>query len=346
MQIDLFWLIAAAAGGFFGAAIGALQSFIFCGVTVLLGVAGIFGNASAAFFGYVPFGPVFGPHIAFAGGVAAVAYAHRRGLANGKDIVTPMITLRRADVLLVGAVFGVLGYVINAGVVAIPWFGGHTDTVAVTVIISALIARFVFGSAGLVGRLPGASRARSPQTAALGSGQARLAPTEPSQAELLEDLPPRVSGWARFAPTETNNWVRHQETFPVHSLLGLFAGGLAAGLALTVMANFPTAAGVAATVGFGLSATSLLFLSLGMSVPVTHHMTLIGGVAAVSFLPVVSGNMVLALLIGAVFGMVAAWLGEFFARFWHMHGDTHIDPPASSIWIMTTVVLGSAALLS
>jgi hypothetical protein len=91
---------------------------------------------------------------------------------------------------------------------------------------------------------------------------------------------------------------------------------------------------------------SLFFLSLGMSVPVTHHMTLIGGVAAVSFLPVVGGNMVVALLIGAVLGMVAAWLGEFFARFWHMHGDTHIDPPASSIWIMTTLVLGAAALLT
>ena len=29
-----------------------------------------------------------------------------------------------------------------------------------------------------------------------------------------------------------------------------------------------------------------------------------------------------------------------------MHGDTHIDPPASSIWFMTTLVLGAAALLS
>jgi hypothetical protein len=347
MQIDLFWLIAAAAGGFFGAAIGALQSFIFCGLTVLIGGAGIFGNASAAFFGYVPFGPVFGPHIAFAGGVAAVAYAHKRGWANGKDIVTPLITLRRADVLLVGAAFGVIGYLIHAGVAAIPWFGGHTDSVAVTVIISALIARFTFGSSGLVGRLPGALAARSSVAqGAEPAGQARFAPSEPSQAELLEDLPPRVSGWARFAPTESNNWVRHQESFSAHTLLGLFAGGMSAGLALMVVQNYPTAAGIAATIGFGFSAVSLLFLSLGMSVPVTHHMTLIGGVAAVSFLPVVGGNMVVALLIGAVLGMVAAWLGEFFARFWHMHGDTHIDPPASSIWIMTTLVLGAAALLT
>ena len=38
--------------------------------------------------------------------------------------------------------------------------------------------------------------------------------------------------------------------------------------------------------------------------------------------------------------------GADLPRFWHMHGDTHIDPPASSIWIMTTLVLGAAALLT
>ena len=95
-----------------------------------------------------------------------------------------------------------------------------------------------------------------------------------------------------FAPTESNTWVRHQERFSAHTLLGLFAGGMSAGLALVVVQNYPTAAGVAATIGFGFSAVSLLFLSLGMAVPVTHHMTLIGGVAAVSFLPIVGGNMV------------------------------------------------------
>lgn len=348
MQIDLFWLIAAAAGGFFGAAIGALQSFVFCGFTVLLGVMGLFGNASAAFIAYVPFGPVFGPHIAFAGGVAAVAYASKRGYANGKDIVTPLIGLGKADVLLVGAAFGVLGYLLNAGIAAIPWFGGHTDTVAVTVVVSALLARFVFGRSGLTGVLSRSERARPSRVDALpaASGQARFAPTERTQAEILEDLPPRAAGWARFAPTESNSWIRYQEKFAANSLLGLFAGGMSAGIGVIVVQNIPAAAGVAPTIGFGVSAVSLFFLSLGMSVPVTHHMTLIGGLAAVSFLPIVGGSMVAALLIGAAFGMVSGWFGEFFARFWHMHGDTHIDPPASAIWLMTTAVLGLAGVLA
>ena len=110
-----------------------------------------------------------------------------------------------------------------------------------------------------------------------------------------------------------------------------------------IVQNIPAAAGVAAIVGFGLSAFSLLFLVLGMSVPVTHHITLIAGVAATAFLPIVANNMVVALVIGAVFGMISAWFAEFFSRLWHIHGDTHIDPPASAIWLMTLFVLGLSA---
>ncbi|HEY5844290.1 MAG TPA: hypothetical protein VIU87_23035 [Mycobacterium sp.] len=343
MEIDPFWLVAAAAGGFFGAAIGALQAFIFCGLTVLLGVVGIFGNASAMFISYVPFGPVFGPHIAFAGGVAAVAYARKRGLADGKDIVTPLITLRQPTVLLVGAAFGMVGYVIHAAIAAIPWFGGHTDSVALTVVVSALIVRFAFGSSGLAGRLPHVSNQSTELIAAGSSGGAHLAPPDETPGR---SSPDRLTGWARFAPTESNNWIRYQEGFYHNSLLGLFAGGMSAGIAVMIVQNIPSAAGVAAIVGFGLSAFSLLFLVLGMSIPVTHHMTLIGGVAAVTFLPIVGGNMLGALIIGAVFGMVAAWGAELFSRLWHIRGDSHIDPPASSIWLMTLLVLGLAAVLS
>lgn len=94
---------------------------------------------------------------------------------------------------------------------------------------------------------------------------------------------------------------------------------------------------------FGISTVSLLFLSLGLSFPVTHHMTIIAGVAAATFLPIVGGNEVVALVIGAVAGMVSAWFAEFFARFLHDHGNTHVDPPAAAIWPATTLVLAIAA---
>ena len=349
MTIDPFWVVAAAAGGFFGAALGALQSFVFCGVSVLLGAAGLFGNASASFISFVAFGPIFGPHISFASGVAAAAYAHRRGLlGSGRDIVTPLIGLKRPEVLLLGAVFGVVGYLIHAVVVAVPWFGTHTDAVAVTVVVSAIVVRFAFGRTGLVGRptraLAHAGTAGSPPegTRYVSSGDPILEgpPVDP-------DEPERTSGSlaARFAPDEEHHWIRYQEGFFANSVLGLFAGGLSAAAALTIAEQYPTVGSLAATVGFGFSAVSLLFLSLGMAVPVTHHMTLIAGVAALSFLPLVGGNTMAAMVIGAAFGMVAAWGAEFFSRFWQIRGDSHIDPPASSIWLMTTVVVGLAALL-
>ena len=51
------------------------------------------------------------------------------------------------------------------------------------------------------------------------------------------------------------------------------------------------------------------------------------------------------MLIGAVGGMCSAWCAELFARLWHDHGNTHIDPPAAAIWPMTLVVNVLAALL-
>ena len=97
---------------------------------------------------------------------------------------------------------------------------------------------------------------------------------------------------------------------------------------------------------FSLSAMSLLFLSLGLSFPVTHHITIIGGLGALTFLPIVGGSAIAATLIGAVFGMLSAWCAELFARLWHDHGNTHIDPPAAAIWPMTMVVLLAALLVT
>jgi hypothetical protein len=131
---------------------------------------------------------------------------------------------------------------------------------------------------------------------------------------------------------------------PTH-VLGLFAGLLSAGLSLKLAGFFPVIASVANLVFFSLSAMSLLFLSLGLSFPVTHHITIIAGLGALTFLPIVGGNVIAATIIGAVFGLLSAWCAELFARLWHDHGNTHIDPPAAAIWPMTTVVLSLGALL-
>lgn len=74
-------LIAAFGGGAFAASIGALPAFIMTGVFAVVGaVAGMCGagDASNILVNYFAFGSFFGPHIAFAGGVAAAAYAKKK----------------------------------------------------------------------------------------------------------------------------------------------------------------------------------------------------------------------------------------------------------------------------
>ena len=75
--MSILGLIAAFGGGVFAAAIGAVPAFIMTGVFSIVGaVAGMCGagDASDILVNYFAFGPFFGPHIAFAGGVAAAAY--------------------------------------------------------------------------------------------------------------------------------------------------------------------------------------------------------------------------------------------------------------------------------
>jgi len=119
-------LVAAAAGGAFGAAVGALPAFAFTGVLVIAGeviaiaresLAATAGTAlgSVDVTGAIAFGPVFGPHVAFGGGAAAVAYAAKRGyLDTGFDYHEAKQVTRglgsRPDVLAVGGAFGVLGH--------------------------------------------------------------------------------------------------------------------------------------------------------------------------------------------------------------------------------------------
>jgi hypothetical protein len=310
MTFDVLTLLLAAGGGFFAAAIGALHAFIFTGFMGVAGLGIAAAGAGTNFLTFVAFGPVFGPHIAFAGGVAAAGYAALRDKdVGGKDIALPLVSIERPDVLAVGAAFGMFGYVVQFGISKIPWFGTHTDSIALTVIISAFVVRLAFGRSSIFGHLP------------------------------------EGAGWGRFAPRDGAAWVRWHEKFVPNTVLGIFAGLLAAGVSLKLAEYFPEIASVANLLFFSLSAMSLLFLSLGLSFPVTHHITIIAGLGALTFLPIVGGNLIAATLIGAVFGMLSAWCGELFARLWHDHGNTHIDPPAAAIWPMTTVVLTLGALL-
>ncbi len=154
--MDILALIAAFGGGVVGAYIGAVPAFVMTGFFALVGgvITATGGDGSVA-INAIAFGSFLGPHIAFAGGVAAAAYAGKqKKLASGADVVSCLNGLAAPDVLLVGGVFGVIGYVIAALIGMTP-LGPLTDLPGITVVISGIIVRFVFGSTGLTGKYEG-----------------------------------------------------------------------------------------------------------------------------------------------------------------------------------------------
>lgn len=309
-----FWvlLLAAIGGGAFAAAIGALMAFVFTGFAYLYGLALFMNGGESVIIDVVAFGPYFGPHIAFAGGVAAAAYAKRRGyIEDGKDIGTPLAGLAKVDVLAIGGLFGAIGYLIESGLAQIPWLGteGGTDTVAMTVVISAILVRIVLGGKSPIGPFP--------------------------------------EGVSPMSDTDAQ-WVPHQSKWSVAIGHGAFLGLLVGGIAL-VLYQVGIDAGIADPsvvylVGFGISAASLILLVLGLNVPVTHHMTLLAGLGSITFFDILGGNALAAALIGVVFAVVGSVLGEVWARLFHNRGNTHIDPPAFAIFTGHILIMAIAAI--
>lgn len=156
MNFDILYLVVAFGGGIFGAAIGGLPTFILCGFAAMIGTGIAAATGNADFTNLIAFGPILGPHISFAGGAAAAVYASRNGrLANGRDIATALLGIKAPDVLLVGGIFGALGYVLWWLIGLLPMIGdvGFTNPVALSIIINALIARVVFGKTGPFGKV-------------------------------------------------------------------------------------------------------------------------------------------------------------------------------------------------
>ena len=344
------WL-GAAAGGAFGAALGALPAFIFTGFLV---IAGVFGGDAASGAGVgVGFGPVFGPHISFAGGAAAAAYAAKNGAMesgfdyhNAKDIGFALGS--RPDILAVGAAFGVFGIVLEQTLrnLAIP-----TDPIAFTVVASALLHRAVFGYS-VIGVL-------SDKT----DGYFDMGPFEREEMRSSDEGVLTDGGKAVSERLAVEPWLPNMYKWSHVAAIGFFAG-LASGVITYNMISGGHGL-IAVFAGFGISAGSLLFLNLGVDrIPVTHHMTLAGSTA---FLSVWQGGITTltdlsagdltaplafgaapALLFGALFGVFAAVVGEASQRVFYAHSDTHLDPPAAAIvvWSLTLGLLVIAGLLN
>jgi hypothetical protein len=336
-------LIGAAAGGAFGAALGALPAFIFTGFLV---IAGAFGGGG---FGVgTGFGPVFGPHISFAAGAAAAAYAGSRGKMesgfayhNGKDIGFALGS--RPDILAVGAVFGILGLTFEQ---ASRQLQLPVDPIPLSICISAILHRAVFGYS-IIGTV-------SEKT----SGFFDMGPFEREETRPEGEVPGDgdVSGEERLA---VEPWLGEMYRWSHVAAIGLVAGGAASFVAYRLILRLDPGLGVnAAFAVFGISAASLVFLNLGVArIPVTHHMTL---PAATAFMATheetittlteldpsnatFAVGLVPALAIGILFGLLGALIGEVHQRIFYAHASTHFDPPAASIVVTTLIIALLAA---
>ena len=287
-MFDLEMLILSFAGGMFGAAIGGLPSFVLTGIAAVVGLAVYWATGEGTFVNLVAWGPLLGPHIAFAGGVGAAAYAAKKGkLGAGKDIVSSLMGLDSPDVLLVGGVFGALGYVVAWAFGLLGNIGGFpwTNLPSISIITTAIVARLAFGSTGVFGKVrEGANR------------------------------------WLA-SPEDGACWLPWQYK-PAQIILISIAWGLPIAFLVRTMPELFTFC-------FGMAAIALVFLGTGSKFPVFHHMGIMAGMATL-----VTGNI----WWGLAFGLLAGFLGEFFAAAFLYHGDTHIDPPAFAVFVTWTII--------
>ena len=347
-------LVAAFAGGALGAAVGALEAFSLAGVLIVVGEATTVAGDAAPAPGVDPtalgstgqtasvgLGPLFGPHVAFAGGAAATAFAARQGHLDTDFRYHEAKHVTRAlgpgvDVMAVGGAFGVLGVLVtyaSAGV-GLPW-----DPIAFSIVVTGLLARVALGyplvgtvrGDGLLDMSPYADRARRPpravERAARGDGGV------PARSGI--DPADTTDGERRFA---VEPWLPHQYEWGEVAALGAAVG---------VFGAFVTHRTASPLLAFGIAAATLLFLCVGVErFPVTHHVALVSSLAVVGLAggaatpAAVAGEVGLlaALLVGAAFGVLTALAGELAQRVLYAHADTHVDPPAAAIVVGSFLV--------
>jgi hypothetical protein len=296
--MNLFAILASFGGGAFAAAIGGVPAFILTGVFAIVGaVAGMCGatDASAVLVNHIAFGSFFGPHISFAGAVAAAAYAKKKGyMENGADIVTALAGLNKFDVLLVGGAFGVLGCLFK-GLVVDNIFAGTlsprlvTDGPGFTVFVSAIVARLAFG------------------------GKLRTSDKFISSGDVLYN------------------------TIVIGITYSLVVAGVYLGVVEGAGLDPSVFAGLYHVLVFGTAAVGLVFAVAGQPFFGCHHIVIIAAEATVQSYAT-THNAFMALIIGIVFGTLSAIIGDVEGHMINCGTDSHIDNPATAIFIMTFLV--------
>lgn len=254
--------------GVIGALTGAFQECLLAGIVMVFMTAfpkvALIGDLVS--YGFIPF-------VAFSGAVAATAYASkiRKHNFGGAAILTSLCKTADLSVLLVSGIFAVIGL---AMATAIGQLGLPIDNGAISVIISALVVRVIFGD--------------------------------------RKFLNPNLKSMDRYTTKKTEwfFWLG----------LGLVIG-CSAGFIIDKTGNY--------FLPFYLSLASLLFWFLENDFPPSHHITCTAGYA------MMATNSILA---AAIWGAIACALSTFIGDAINTDSSTHIDPPATTIGILSVII--------
>ena len=312
-SFDIFWLLAAFGSGAFATAIGGVESFVLTGVFAIVGtcismgaaILGIGGEAAAnlsGIAGNIAFG-MFGPHIAFAGAVAGAAYAKKAGkLENGADIVTPVSSCNDPMSLIVGGVFGVIGYLFKGIIVdnlfqnaANGWVHSAklvTDGPGFTVFCSAIVVRLIFGGSIKTG----------------------------------QGIKSEGSAWTNMLTMGVTYSLMTSGVFL--GLMNAFKDDAAVKAAIS---------GNYAVMCFGIAAVGLTFACGGLAFYGCHQILLISALACVTCYGK-TGSTFGALIAGVVFGVIAAIINDSETVAMNSGDVSHIDGPATAIFISTFII--------
>lgn len=312
MSEALALAVAAFAGGAFGAAVGALNAFAFTGFVVVAGetVNVVQRNLGQDFVNVtqdVGFGVFFGPHVAFAGGAGALAYAAKRGYVTrddedtyhpAKNVVSGLGT--RPDVLAAGGVFGLVGYSFAE---TSAFFSAPYDPVAAGVVVSAFAHRAALGYSVV--------------------GRASLRQRE-----------------------DAETWLPYQSSLAGVTLLGAAVGALGGYAAYATGSAFLGFGLSAATLALMCAGTDSIPVTHHITLPAsTAVVALTGASAGVVPVGAVRGiSLADVVFVGAAFGVLGALFGELSQRVLYAGAETHLDPPAASI-VLTTFVIAILAIV-
>ncbi|MDO5713156.1 MAG: hypothetical protein Q4Q07_01875 [Tissierellia bacterium] len=111
---------------------------------------------------------------------------------------------------------------------------------------------------------------------------------------------------------------------------------LLSGFAIGLLSSYYAVEYNAVTLGFCVSAASLMFTQMGFPLPSTHHITLSAAYAAAA-----TGSV----LVGGIFGLIAAIIGDFSNKTFNSYCDSHMDPPAMTISILSLISFTLLALI-